>query len=91
MNKIIYIVEGSVGEHADYRTWPVAAYYSEKKAKKHVDAAVQRANELYMKFGPAKYYDIPAGANQYDQQMKTDYTGTRYNYYAVEILDKGTL
>ena len=31
--------------------------------------------------------DVPDGANQYDTQMQMDYTGVRYAYATVPVLD----
>ena len=83
----IHIVEGHTGEYSDHRDWPIAAYYSEEKAKQHVVLATEAANELYSKHDDYGDIDDSDEKNPYDPDMKTDYTGTRYNYYSVEIKD----
>jgi hypothetical protein len=77
----IFVVEGSTGEYSDHREWPVMAYRDEAAAKAHVEAATRRANDLKAQHA----CDIPDGANEHDPGMQTDYTGTRYYYYAVEL------
>ena len=85
MKTTIHVVYGSTGEYSDHREWYVAAYYSESKAQNHVILATSRANELIAKHGA---YEIPDGANEHDACMQADYTGTRYTYATVPLLDE---
>jgi hypothetical protein len=85
MKKEIHVVYGSTGEYSDHIEWYVAAYHSETKAQDHVLRATARANELIAKHGE---YNIPEGANEHDASMRADYTGTRYTYATVPILDE---
>ena len=85
MKKQIFVVYGSTGEYSDHREWYVAAYFSETNAKNHVLQATARANELIAQHGE---YNIPDGANEHDAQMQADYTGTRYTYATVPLLDE---
>lgn len=79
----IYVVEGATGEYSDHREWPVKAYVSEDKAKQHVVKATQRGNEIFAQSGSK--YGPHEGENEYDPNMRIDYTGVRYNYYEVEL------
>lgn len=83
----IFIVEGSTGEYSDHREWPVAAYFSEDKAKLHVVNATQRKDELWAKCD-GNYWELSENdKNEYDPCMSLDYTNTRYRYYGVEVKD----
>jgi len=82
--KIIYVIQGSTGEYSDHREWNVAAYYSEMAAQAHVQHATLRANELLAEHG---HYSLPDGANEHDKGMQCDYSGVRYSYSPVDILD----
>jgi hypothetical protein len=77
---------GSCGEYSDRREWNVAAYLSEKTAKEHAENADAKAKILYTQYKDA-CYDIPAGSNEYDPQMSSDYTGTRYDMVMVSLRD----
>jgi hypothetical protein len=83
----IYVVQGSTGEYSDHCEWLVAAFYSEQKAADLVVAATRRANELYAQHKD-NTWGIPDGANEHDPMMETDYTGTRYCHFGIEIHDK---
>jgi len=78
---IVYVVFGSAGEYSDRTTWIVKVLADFGKAKELATAAMNRANELYDEYAnedKMRYYNIPKGANQYDPEMRTDYTGTEY-------------
>ena len=79
----IYVVEGTTGEYSDSMDWPVMAYRDEEAAKAHVVRATERAKEIEV--SRADRYNVPEGANEHDPHMLMDYTGTHYNYYAVEL------
>ena len=83
MNKIIYIVEGSTGEYSDHVEWPVAAYWNEDNAQQRVLKATQCANELFTDY--RNHYGKVE--NEYDENMRMDYTGVRYRYYPIAIED----
>ena len=52
----------------------------------YVVNATRRAKELYtIHGGDDHYYKIPDGANEFDPSMNTDYTGTLYAYWEVEL------
>ena len=100
----IYIVMGQCGEHGDHSEWPVAAFFSEDKAREHAANAKKRAIELYTRYASSKraawstdyeydweegYTNIPRGANEFDPAMQTDYTGTSYFVYTVPLKDSG--
>lgn len=79
----IWIVEGSSGEYSDRRDWVVCAYRTEAEAKRHAELAEARSKELRRDSG--SYWDIPAGANEWDPQELHDYTGTRYWHSLTEL------
>ena len=81
----IHIVQGSTGEYSDCVSWFVGAFFSEDKAQERVLKATERANELGA--NGIGYSDIPDGANEFDPGMQVDYSGVRYEYSPVEILD----
>lgn len=76
----IFIVEGRTGEYSDHRAWPVAAYFDEAMAQKH---AMLAANWMAVNRG-AVYYQ-KTKENPYDAHAESDYTGTDYTAYAVDI------
>lgn len=79
----LWIVEGSSGEYSDRRDWVVCAYRTEEEAKRHAARAQARSEELRRKHDT--YWNIPAGANEWDPQESHDYTGTRYTYSMTEL------
>jgi hypothetical protein len=82
----IHVVYGSTGEYSDRCEWYVAAYLDELKAQDHVTKAQQRGRELEIEYD-GREWDVPDGANQYDPKMQMDYTGVRYAYATVPVLD----
>jgi hypothetical protein len=72
----IYVVWGATGEYSDHQEWPVIAYEDEQLAQEHVTKASERYRELLAQIG--NNYKIPDGANEWDPNMRVDYTGTRY-------------
>lgn len=82
----IHVVYGSTGEYSDHREWYVAAYLDEIKAQEHVTKAQQRGRELELEYD-GRRWDVPSSANQYDPKMQMDYTGVRYAYATVPVLD----
>lgn len=82
----IYIVEGTCGEYDDRQFWTVGAYLSEETAIVRKNLAANRAKEMYNIHG--KYFSTGTNnINEYDPEMRTDYTGTDYNVYPISILD----
>lgn len=79
----LWIVEGSSGEYSDRRDWVVCAYRTEEEAKRHAERAQARSEELRRKHDT--YWDIPAGANEWDPQESHDCTGTRYTHSMTEL------
>ena len=84
----IYLVMGTTGEYSDSVDWPVMAYFTEKKAQEHVLNADHKAKELYGMYPRHEEHRIPKGANEFDPQMQTDYSGTSYFIYNAPIGDK---
>lgn len=91
----IYIVIGATGEYSDRTEWLVCAHKDEELAKDHVLHAEKRAKEIYQKAKNSDdEYDarqelVNAKANQYDQSMEMDYTGTRYFYEKCNLIEQG--
>lgn len=79
----IWIVEGSSGAYSDHCSWVVCAYKTEQEAKYHAERAQARSEELERKYD--HYFQIPAKANEWDEQELHDYTGTRYIISMIEI------
>jgi hypothetical protein len=80
----IYVVMGSTGEYSDRSEWPVVAFRDEEEAQKSVENATRRANECGA--NRASQYQIEKGVNEFDPDMRMDYTGTSYYYMTVELL-----
>ena len=78
----IYVVKGHAGEYSGHREWPVGAFREEEKAKRMVERA-----SIYAASGE-DYYKSRQTRNPYDPNMETDYTGTSYDYYEVELFDE---
>lgn len=81
----IWIVEGTTGEYSDRTDWMVCAYTSQEKAEEHASKAVHRAVEI-QKARPSRY-DSPKGVNEFDPDMRMDYTGTEYYTVECELRD----
>ena len=81
---VVYVVMGSTGEYSDREEWAVVAFTSENAAKRRVEEATRRANEI-MVMRPSRYH-APEGLNEFDPGMQMDYTGTSYSYMIVELI-----
>jgi len=82
MTQILYVVMGRTGEYSDREEWPVLAFFNHAAAQDYVEKASGRARELEStRAGP---YTPPPGVNEYDREMRMDYTGT--SYYLLEVL-----
>lgn len=91
---MIYVVFGRTGEYSDRSEWLVAAYRSEFAAAQRVANAEQWAKENGLGFGEESVgYEsreaLEEGqvSNPYDAAMRCDYTGTRYYFAPVEMVD----
>ena len=89
--KTIYVVEGSTGEYSDRSEWPVRAFTSEEKAKKFVEALAAWCdkNGCGENRGDS-YWEARDKGHPLDPSFNSDYTGTRYTYYSVELDEEGT-
>ena len=92
----IWFIEGSTGEYSDHREWPVCAYTRKEDAESHVAAASAAAREISEKVralhegsGGWDYeaQELLIRQNQFDPDMRLDYTGTHYTCYEVELRD----
>jgi hypothetical protein len=81
----IWIVEGTTGEYIDRNDWVVCAYYSKQKAEEHARKAMLRAKEIE-KTRESSYH-VPEGVNEFDPDMRMDYTGTEYFTIECELKD----
>ncbi len=88
---IIYIVEGRTGEYSDHREWPVKAFVSEEKAQEFVEKVSEEYRKIRDSYGGGGdrfWYSRwlrDGEQNPLDPDMQTDYTGTTYSYYSVEL------
>jgi hypothetical protein len=87
--KKIYVVEGATGEYSDHREWPVRAFVSEKKAQEFVEKVSAEYRKLVNKYGDLselrwKMLDNNI-KNPLDPRMETDYTGTNYSYFPIDL------
>ena len=80
----VYVVFGTTGEYSDYVEWPVCAFADEALAIRMVELCDGEWRRI--KASP-EYNDGIYVTNKYDPDMQTDYTGTRYNYYELELRD----
>lgn len=82
----LWIISAHTGEYSDSRDWNIAAYFDEEQAKRHVELATRRSQELQAQH--KERYDIPDGANEYDPEMRIDYTGIDYTCYPLRVFAK---
>jgi hypothetical protein len=89
----IFVVFGQTGEYSDHMEWPVKAFVSEEEAKLFVENVTSEYYRLKQKYGgnKSKYsswiykmYDAD-DSNLLDPKMRTDYTGTSYRYFEMEL------
>ena len=84
--KNVFVVMGTTGEYSDRNEWAVMAYLDESAAQKHVVNADRRAKEIFATC--ADRYSVERGANEFDPDMRMDYTGTSYFIYTVPLASK---
>jgi hypothetical protein len=91
-----YLIEGRCGEYSDHRTWPVCAYLNEARARDKVDQLERNAKEAAVKFGDDFRYHlyddkVAKEIREFigDSSFQSDYTGTSYHYYEIDIVDLG--
>ena len=84
--KMIWIVEGACGQYSDYCSWIVCAYPTEKQAKDHAELAQKYADDHKRKCEAAPDYSSrPKKESPHDSQFQTDYTGTHYSSFPIEL------
>ena len=85
----IHVIMGSTGEYSDRSEWPVRAVRDEERAKCIVELATQRAAAIEESKDRYERLDDsnPDHVNEWDRNMKMDYTGTSYFYYTVDLDD----
>ena len=83
----IYIVQGSTGEYSDHMEWPVRAFDSERKAQDFVNKLSEEYRFLKQKYGHHgfSWYCHIEEENMTDPNMRSDYTGTNYSYFEIEL------
>lgn len=79
---MVFVVMGTTGEYSDGIEWPVLAFTDEEDAKRHVENASRRANEIQV---TRRRHDLTEPVNEFDKEMKIFYTGTSYYYFQVEM------
>jgi hypothetical protein len=77
----IYCVIGETGEYSDHHEWIICWLSDKEEANEYAKLAKTRCDELIQEYGGR--YKVPEGANEYDPDMKMDYTGT--TYYVCEV------
>jgi len=85
---IIYVIEDQTGEYSDNRNWLVKAFRSEQQAKDFVEKVSEEYRKLREKYGGVYWYhnwDGDKDPNPLDPYMETDYTGTTYCHYSLEL------
>jgi hypothetical protein len=81
----IYIVNGATGEYSDQDDWVVCAYRDRALADAHVHDAMIRAKEIEKS---GSRYEQKKGENEFDPNMRMDYTGTKYYVVETELKNK---
>jgi N-acetyl-beta-hexosaminidase len=93
---LIYVVEGSTGEYSDHCEWPFAAYSREEDAQAAAAWLNEKVREFALKAEESvtpeehrirypKRKKAAEQMRQYDPGFKTDYTGTDYTYWPIEL------
>ena len=77
----VFVVMGTTGEYSDRNEWPVRAFLDEAEAQALVLAAETASREAVAASGSA----YRAGPTPLDPRHQSDYTGTRYFVYDVEL------
>lgn len=88
---LIYVVFGATGEYSDRREYAICAYRDQFLAQQHIERATIRANYILVESEKANSeYEYRRNAtSEYDLNIaEMDYTGTRYFYSTIEVLDK---
>jgi hypothetical protein len=80
----IYIVEGTTSDGECRDDWIVCAYKQQDVADEHARKAMLRAMEIHK---ANKYYYSSQKLNEFDPEMRIDYTGIDYNVFEVELVD----
>jgi hypothetical protein len=86
----IYVVFGQTGEYTDHRDWPVKAFIFEQSAKDFVEKVSEEYRRLKVKYSSSGsmwfwYMRDKGDFNSLDPRMETDYTGTEYYYFPVDL------
>lgn len=80
-----YVIEGRTGEYSDHREWIVKGFLDEEKAKNFVIKATQEAQRLFSNREDKYKQKSNEEIHSMDPYYQSDYTGTVYTYYSVEI------
>ncbi len=86
----IWLVWGMTGEYEDYHDWVVCAYKSEKKARLHVTAAMERAVSYDYNYKcncKAQHRNFAEHMGKLDSRGSLDYTGIVYNVTEVKYVE----
>lgn len=88
----IYVVIGSTGEYSDHNEWMVKAFKTEEAAQTHVKTLDDKTLELGVRYdADHPEYDQREKAQEImkvlDPNFSCDYTGTRYEYCMVELVE----
>ena len=83
----VYIVEGTCGEYADVQQWLVSAHKNVESAEAKIDLLTAKLEEfgLDRSLYGQEYSDAYLKMRDFDPLFCTDYTGTIYDYYEMEL------
>lgn len=82
----LYIVFGTTGEYSERDEWLVKAFKTEQEAQDFVLKAEQIADDIFYK-RENKYREGKTEKHKLDKQFYMSYTGTKYYYEPVELVD----
>lgn len=91
----VWIVQGSTGEYSDHDEWVICAYRTQEQANTHAVLAAARAREIQKAADGEMVFSWDLERlgmfNEYDKDMRIDYTGVNYQVIEVELRDEGPI
>lgn len=88
----LWVVMGGTGEYSDRCEWPVRAYRDKSRAELEVSRLSEEAKAFEARvpydYGSGRCAEVMAhGKKVGDPGFASDYTGTSYFYYEVELVN----
>jgi len=96
-SETIFIVTGETGEYEDHKEWQVAAFREKSMAKTFARECNKEAKRIFRNIRKHDKiivnYDerVKNGGlkpHKYDSKFETEYTGTKYSYQELPIVDE---